>query len=166
MAVRNPADRPSVADVQFLRTVAVLPKTIHPFYQRIQTNMPNRLRLLPAITLFVFLLPVGASAQSLVPGKWTGYIIPPSGAKMDVFYDVRVESDTLRIDIVNEEVGRFPFTDVAVTDDGLKFGWAPGVQLFCELFLKANGGYEGECAPEDGESGTLVMNRPATKERP
>jgi len=126
--------------------------------------MPKR--LFPAVALLILVCPLGASAQTLVPGTWTGYIIPPGGQTLDVTYDVRVESDTLKIDIVNEQVGHLPFSNLKVTDDGMTFEWAPGVHLFCELFLKVDGGFEGECAPEDGDTGIMVMNRPASDNRP
>jgi len=157
----KPVWRPSVASVQFS---AAATSPARPFHPVNHTTMSKR--LLSAVALSLFIWPLGASAQTLAVGKWTGFIIPPGGQTLDVSYDVRVESDTLKIDIVNEQVGHIPFTNLKVTDDGMRFEWEPGVHLFCELFLKVDGGYEGECAPEDGDSGTLVMNRPASNNRP
>jgi hypothetical protein len=106
------------------------------------------------------------AAQSLETGTWTGYIQPPDSDRLPVTYDVRMESDTLKIDISNEQMGTLPLRGIELSNDEMRFMWSPGVDLQCRLRLKANKGYEGECAPEGGESGSIVMNPPVRDNRP
>jgi len=75
-----------------------------------------------------------------------------------------MESDTLKIDISNERMGSVPLQYIELSEDGMRFVWSPGVDLICRLKLKANGGYEGECAPEGGQSGIIIMNPPVKEE--
>lgn len=112
------------------------------------------------VFISAFLINVNAQAQEMKSGTWTGFMMPPNNEKQDVTFEVAVESDTLKITLIHEEVGLLPLMDIVLSDTGLKFSLSAGTLILCDLKLKANKGYEGECAPEGEESGIIVMNPP------
>jgi len=112
------------------------------------------------VFISAFLVNVNAQAQEMKSGTWTGFMKPPNSEKRDVTFEVAVESDTLKITLIHEEVGFLPLTDIVLSDTGLKFSFSAGAFILCDLKLKENKGYEGECAPEGQESGIIVMNPP------
>ncbi len=122
------------------------------------------MRNLVSAGLFLFisalLLSVSAQAQEIESGTWTGFMMPPNSEKLSVTFDVTVESDTLKITLFQEQVGSLALTDIELSAKGLNFSFDAGAFILCDLKLKANKGFEGECAPEGGEPGIIVMIPP------
>ena len=122
--------------------------------------MRNLVSAIVFVFISAFLLSVNAQAQEIESGTWTGFVMPPNDEKMDVTFEVAVESDTLRITLFQEQIGFLELTDIELSDNRLKFSFEAGAFLLCDLKLKANKGYEGECAPEGQDAGLMVMNPP------
>jgi len=101
-----------------------------------------------------------AQAQDIETGTWTGLMMPPGQEAVDVTFDVSMESDSLTISLIAGPAGILQLIDIEVKEDGLKFAFDAGTRILCDLKLKANDGYEGECAPEGQESGIIIMNPP------
>ena len=122
--------------------------------------MRNLVSAVLCLFISAFLVNVSAQAQEMESGTWTGFMMPPNNEKLDVTFEVATESDTLKITLFQEQVGFLPLTDIELSDKGLKFSFSAGAFVLCDLKLKANKGYEGECAPEGQESGIIVMKPP------
>ena len=103
------------------------------------------------------------SAQDLQSGTWTGEIIMPDGNSVDVMYEVASTADSLGITIAAGPMGTFKTSNIELSDKELAFDWQPGPVVFCALKKKANGSYEGACAPEGDEEGIMIMNPPKDK---
>ena len=118
------------------------------------------------LALFMALVAVrSADGQTLEAGIWTGTIEPPEGQYLDITYDVRVESDTLKIKIITPEFGEFETTDVRIVDGVLFFGFSPGQPLSCELKPRDGGRFRGACVDADGDPGYLTMIPPGAEKK-
>ncbi|MCH8245489.1 MAG: hypothetical protein IH951_03675 [Bacteroidetes bacterium] len=122
--------------------------------------MRNLVSAIVFVFISAFLLSENAQAQEIESGTWTGFVFPPNQDKMDVTFEVAVENDTLRITLFQEQIGFLELTDIELGDNGLNFSFQAGSFILCDLKLKANKGYEGECGPEGQEPGIMVMNPP------
>lgn len=122
--------------------------------------MRNLVSAIVFVFISAFLLSVNAQAQEIESGTWTGFVFPPNQDKMDLTFEVAVESDTLKIKLFQEQIGSLELFDIELTDNGLNFSLQTDTVILCDLKLKANKGYEGECGPEGQESGIMVMNPP------
>ena len=102
-----------------------------------------------------------SQAQDIETGTWTGFVMPPNQEAMDITIDVFVESDTLKMTLNGGgPLQGLPLQDIEVSESGLNFAFSAGILILCDLKLKANDGYEGECAPTGQESGIFSMNPP------
>ena len=117
--------------------------------------------------LFALLaLPVAASAQTaapakLVTGTWTGKITTPGNPDpTDITFEVTYKADTLSIDLVAGEHGKFALNDIKLSDKKLTFFFTPGPKVVCELNVK-EAGYAGDCKDDDGAIVPLTMLPPA-----
>ena len=118
------------------------------------------------LAVFMALVAVGsADGQTLKSGIWTGTIEPPDGEYLDIKYNVRVESDTLKIRIITPEFGEFETTDVRIVDGVLLFGFSPGQPLSCELKPRDGGRFRGACVDSDGDPGYLTMIPPGSEKK-
>jgi len=115
-----------------------------------------------AVIVFIsaFLFNVNVQAQEIESGTWIGFVFPPNQDKMDLTFEVAVESDTLKITLFQEQIGSLELFDIELSDNGLNFSLQTDTVILCDLKLKANKGYEGECGPEGQEPGIMVMNPP------
>ena len=98
-----------------------------------------------------------ADAQDLVSGTWTGTIEPPDGMVVDVEYEVDGDTPAITMSAMGESI---MLDDIEVTDEAIHFTFNIGVYVVCELPLRDDGGYEGECVGDDGDSGWLTMVPP------
>jgi hypothetical protein len=102
----------------------------------------------------------GLAAQKLEVGAWTGTGVGPSGEAADVSFDVRMNGDTLMIDLNGPDGQSMPLTDIRFEEGKLLFTWEPGVVVKCVLSPVEGGGYDGPCTDENGGSGRLTMVPP------
>jgi hypothetical protein len=123
-----------------------------------------RIRSISLLLLFISTLIAATSlesqAQELQSGTWTGVVLPPNGQEMDVTFDVTSTADSLGIQMIAGPMGSFMLNDIELSSDQLSFTWRPGPVVYCDLKKKANGSYEGPCAPEGDEEGIIRMTPP------
>ena len=101
-----------------------------------------------------------ATAQDIPTGIWTGTIEPPNGQYIDATYNVRFESDSLKIRIIVPQMGEVEATEVRMEEGNLHFTWFPGAELTCVLKPRDEGRFRGACTDPDGDPGYLTMVPP------
>ncbi len=115
--------------------------------------------------LAVLLIPAGARAQALAPGKWSGSGTDPSGNVKTVTYNVVPSGSSLSITLFDPASGdSIPFNDVRQAGDSLLFNWAGGRdkgRLVCKLVRQTDGAYEGSCLDPENHQGHMRMIPPA-----
>ncbi|HEX9729731.1 MAG TPA: hypothetical protein VGA37_14615 [Gemmatimonadales bacterium] len=100
-----------------------------------------------------------AHAQTLEPGAWSGVFTLPSGENVPVTFDVAVTADSISITLHETQMGAYPFRDIRLDGDRLRFRWTPGSEVACDLTRAADGHFEGPCT--DGEeTGKMTMLPP------
>lgn len=112
-----------------------------------------------AAAAMLLFTPIGASAQDIATGTWTGTISPPGGSPLEITYEVAATADGFSV-LVNGPGEPLPGSDVVVGDDRLTFTFEPGTPVDCVLMLQDDGRYEGECVDAGGDPGVLVMIPP------
>ena len=109
-------------------------------------------------------IPVVGGAQALVPGKWSGSMIGPSGNVTPVNYNVARTGDSLSIALFDPAVGNtIPFVDLRQVRDSLLFTLAAGrngARLTCKVVRQPAGAYEGTCSDAEGHEGHMRMIPP------
>ena len=100
------------------------------------------------------------AAQTLETGTWTGTVMPPEGGAIEVTYEVAQKGDSLSVTLHTGAFGSFAFESIVVHADRITFTWSPDEMLTCELMLRDDDRYEGECVDSGGMPGTLVMRPP------
>jgi hypothetical protein len=106
------------------------------------------------------LMPVSLAAQKLTPGTWTGTISPPNEGALDASFVVRMAGDTTKITLKAD--GReLEASDVRVEPTRLLFAFEPGDgTVKCNLLLREDKSYSGDCVDDKGEKGVIVMRPP------
>lgn len=103
----------------------------------------------------------GGAAQPIEKGTWTGFVTPPGGVPYKSKYVVREHKDQLVVRItVPEWAAEFPFHDVHIHNDKLRFWWQPAERVDCELSTDARGVYRGECWDSGQNVAPIVMAPP------
>ena len=125
----------------------------------------KQILLAAAFAIATVTLVPAASAQSLDEGTWTGTMETPGGDMVDLTYEVQKDGDSLMIALIPPEGAgadqdRYAFSDIRMEDGNLVFWWQPGPRVDCVLEPIEDGGYDGECSTEGGESGYLTMMPP------
>jgi len=109
------------------------------------------------------LVPVLASAQSVVSGTWSGSVTDPSGKAKSVTYKVTRTQDTPSISLFDPTGSPVAFTDIREAGDTLLFNLAAGRQgarLVCKLLRQTDGAYEGTCSDPVNRQGRMRMVPP------
>jgi len=110
------------------------------------------------------LVPVLASAQSVVSGTWSGSVTDPAGHAKSVTYKVTRTRDTLAISLLDPSGSPVAFTEIREAGDTLRFNLAAGRQgarLVCKRLRQTDGAYEGTCSdPENREGGMRMVPPP------
>ncbi|MEP7324856.1 MAG: hypothetical protein ABI836_02810 [Gemmatimonadota bacterium] len=115
-----------------------------------------------ALLLLTLLVPAICSAQTVKPGKWTGFAVPPDAdQEVPLTFDVTVNGDSLGIAIHAGEHGDFAATEGHYADHTISFNFEPGSpRVHCVLTLSADGVYTGDCVGEDLKSAQMTMVPP------
>ena len=126
--------------------------------------MPKHLRTGLAALVAATLLAVPAAAQEkLAVGTWTGVVIPPDEAPLDIDYEVWYDEEgALAIELTPppDMGGPIAASEVSLTVDALSFTLEVGDTVRCQLLLIDDGHYEGECIDSSGEAGIMSMFPP------
>lgn len=109
--------------------------------------------------------PVRAHAQTpaatLQPGTWSGSSVGPDTEVVKLVFDVTSSGDSISIVARTQGYGSYPFSNIRLVNDTLRFSFEPGPQVECVLPKEADGSFAGRCtAGETGETATLRMIPP------
>ena len=103
-------------------------------------------------------------AQPLEEGRWTGYLVSPTGELFDVGYEVAAEAGALNVTMVWSR-GPSPLYDVRLERDTLWFSWnmESDFRLNCIMLLEQRSHYKGSCKGPYGGFGLMVMAPPGVE---
>jgi hypothetical protein len=114
-----------------------------------------------ASALLLFLLAAAPRLHGqLATGTWSGSITAPNGQTVAVTYEVARAGDSLTAKIV-APMGDFPVSSFRVEGTHLRFSWDAGKAITCDLVVRPDAGYAGECVDDSGRGGQMIMLPPA-----
>ena len=122
----------------------------------------KRFGVLALAASLALLLAPPIAAQELVPGTWTGAMMPPDGGEVPLTYTVAHTDGALAITLV-APMGEFPFREIGFDNGALTFVLTPGTRLECALDPQEDGSYYGDCVDEEGDTGQMRMIPPAAE---
>jgi len=99
--------------------------------------------------------------QEIQSGTWAGVLVPAGDTAADVQFQVASEDDAISITMVIPGFGELPLDDVTLEDETLSFSFDIGLVVRCSLARTDDGGFEGTCTGDDGNSGRVTMTPPA-----
>jgi len=98
--------------------------------------------------------------QEMESGTWAGILVPAGDAAADVQFEVASGDHAISITMIIPGFGELPLDDVTLEGETLSFSFDIGLVVKCSLARGDEGGFEGTCSSDDGNSGQLTMTPP------